>query len=144
MILHFVCVPGHHRRPNAAWHDDEPVTYPVYLCGHGNGQRPSVGSTRCPVHLMISIRIFSLCGSCLTNEDKNNFYSPFVPSRPTSAGCDPDGPWPAWIPSCAWFYTCADDCSSESSRCCTIASCSSTWTVTCGIPPDQQTTAGSS
>ncbi|KAA8585648.1 hypothetical protein FQN60_004342 [Etheostoma spectabile] len=58
------------------------------------------------------------------------------PAVAQQADCDTDG---------SWFYACTDDCSSESSRCCTIASCNhpSTWTVTCSFFPDHQATAGS-
>lgn len=59
----FFCASGHQsRRPNTAWHDSEPGIYPVYLCGHNNGQKSSVGSTRCPVnfHFQICLQLLWL------------------------------------------------------------------------------------
>lgn len=38
---------GHHgRRPNSAWHDNEPNTFSIYLCGHNDDQKSNFGSTR--------------------------------------------------------------------------------------------------
>lgn len=98
--------------------------------------------------LSISVFKYVSCGSCLfffffKRQDAHS-YSFFILSRPTSAGFDPNKPWPAWIHSCAWFYTRADR--SESSRTHVIPFCShlSFWTVPCSSPPDQQTATGSS
>lgn len=45
-------VTGHRsRRPNPAWRDQEPVTFPIYLHGHSSGERSC--STRCSIHLII-------------------------------------------------------------------------------------------
>ncbi|TMS15379.1 Nucleosome-remodeling factor subunit BPTF [Larimichthys crocea] len=61
-------------RPDATRHDDEPVTDPVYLCGHSDGQRSSVGSTRhtsdgpWPACIHSCTRFYASAGGCSSSE----------------------------------------------------------------------------